>query len=75
MIVEDLFHLKNESWLQEEEKPLTKEEFWEMVQLQSLSFDGDGDFEVWFINGDTFCGHSICMYGNLNGKLNQAVIH
>lgn len=73
-IVEDLLELKNDSWLAEEEKPLTEKEFIEKVELQSVTMDGDGDFEVWFHDGDIFWGHSICLDGNLDGQLHEAGI-
>lgn len=74
-IAKDLLALKNESWIEENEKPLTEEEFKGKIKLENLVIHNDGDFEAWYNDGDTFWGHSISLDGNLDGSLNEAGIH
>lgn len=74
-ITEDLLALKNECWIDENENPLTEQEFQEKISLESLIIHKNGDFEAWYNDGDTFWGHAISVDGNLDGQLNEAGIH
>ncbi len=56
---DELIQLKNETWLEEDEVEITREEFIERIRVQSISIYYDGNFEVWFDDGDIFWGHGI----------------
>lgn len=52
----------------EDEEPaeVTREQFMERMELESIQVDGDGGFEFWFNDGDLFWGHSIHVTGSLS---------
>jgi hypothetical protein len=72
--VKELLSLKNDSWLEDDEAPLTAAEFIRRMKLESISISGDGDFEFWHNDGDLFWGHSIQIRGNLKEGLTDADI-
>ncbi|MEZ4740528.1 MAG: DUF2262 domain-containing protein [Flavobacteriales bacterium] len=74
-ISDNLLGLKNDSWLEETESPMTRDELEQRVSLNSIVvFDGE-IFEAWFDDGDVFGGHGIRVVGNLNGDLDTAELH
>ncbi|WP_299556949.1 DUF2262 domain-containing protein [Seonamhaeicola sp.] len=74
-IASDLLSLKNESWIDENESPLSEKEFLSKITLESIVIHDEEDFEFWFNDGDIFWGHTISVEGNLNGHLDKAGIH
>ncbi|SCA86176.1 hypothetical protein BGLY_2353 [Bacillus glycinifermentans] len=74
---EELVELANE-WLQDNDEAefeeITKKMFMELMELSSISVYPDGDFEVFFDDGDMFWGHSIIVSGNRNGTFESAEI-
>ncbi len=74
---EELVELANE-WLQDDEEAdideITKEMFIDLMELDSISVYPEGDFEVFFFDGDMFWGHSIIVTGNISGELSSAEI-
>lgn len=68
---EMLLTLKNETWLQEDESPLTREQFVGRLRLQSISFKSDGSFEYFFEDGDIFWGHCIVVPVDLAGRFEE----
>lgn len=74
-MVKELLDLKNDSWLEEDEKELSANEFLERVSLESITINSDGSFEFWYADGDLFWGHSIMASGSLDGGLDDAGIH
>src|SRR5262249_31661710 len=56
--VEELLQLKNDSWLGEDEKEFTPEQFKSKMSLSSITLDSEGSIEFWFDDGDLFWGHS-----------------
>ncbi|MGG2015841.1 DUF2262 domain-containing protein [Bacillus sp. S10(2024)] len=74
---EELVELAND-WLQdydeEEINEITKEMFMDLMKLDSISVYPEGDFEMFFFDGDMFLGHCIIVDGNINGILNSADI-
>jgi hypothetical protein len=55
-----LLTLKNETWIDDEnEQPLTPEQFTERMVLDSVSIDSDGDVSLYHNDGDLFWGHCI----------------
>ncbi|WP_075340405.1 DUF2262 domain-containing protein [Tenacibaculum agarivorans] len=71
----DLLSLKNESWLEDDEKELQESEFKSRISIDSITIHPDDEFEFWFKDGDLFWGHSINIGGNLNGQLEEATIN
>jgi hypothetical protein len=69
-----LLPLKNDTWLQKGESPLTEADFLKRMRLQSIWFGEDGSFEFWHNDGDLFWGHSIEVRGNLKDGLTEADI-
>ena len=44
------------------------------ITLSSLSVYSEGDFEIFFSDGDIFWGHSIIVSGNIHEGLSSAEI-
>jgi hypothetical protein len=63
--VERLLRLKNDNWLDEDEAPLSAEEFKSRMCLDRISIDEEGLFTFWHNDGDMFWGHCIEIRGNL----------
>ena len=65
----ELVELANE-WLQDDDEAeideITKEMFINSITLSSLSVYSEGDFEIFFLDGDIFWGHSIIVSGNIH---------
>jgi len=65
-------------WQQEEDEEggeeISLESFMARMGFSSLSVYPDGDFVVYFDDGDLFFGHSILVNGNVNGELSSAEI-
>ncbi len=57
--VEQLLDLKNESWLDEDEEPVTAEQFQARMELRGLVFSRNGEVTFYHRDGDLFYGHSI----------------
>ncbi|WP_373543637.1 DUF2262 domain-containing protein [Chamaesiphon sp.] len=58
--VEGLLAIKNEIWIDDEdEEPLTPEQFKERMVLDSISIDSDGAVSFYHNDGDLFWGHCI----------------
>lgn len=58
-IATELINLKNDVWLDEEEAPVTLQDFIETIDIDGISASGDGTFELFFDDGDMFWGHQI----------------
>lgn len=63
--VAELLSLKNESWLEPDDEPLTREQFLERMSLESITVDPEENIDFWHHDGDLFWGHSIVVYANL----------
>jgi hypothetical protein len=72
--VTELFELKNDDWLEEDEEEVTPEQFKARMRLESITMDADGEFEFWYADGDLFWGHSILVSGSLDEGPNDADI-
>jgi hypothetical protein len=72
--VQELLTLKNESWLSEDEEPLSAEDFTSRMTLTSISVEENGEFTFWHDDGDLFWGHSIQISGDLVQGLTDADI-
>ena len=49
----------------EEPQEITREQFMERMELESIEIRADGSFEFWFADGDLFYGHSIHVSGDM----------
>jgi hypothetical protein len=72
--VAKLLELKNDSWLDEGERHITREEFIRRMHLESITVYPEGKFEFWHNDGDLFWGHSILVSGSLSEGLTDADI-
>ncbi|MGG3797632.1 DUF2262 domain-containing protein [Metabacillus fastidiosus] len=74
---EELVELAND-WLQDNDEAeideITKEMFVDFMTLDSISVYPEGDFEIFFFDGDMFLGHCIIVDGNINRDFNSAQI-
>ena len=56
---EGLLQIKNETWLDDDEQPLTLEQFQQRMTLESIHIDSDGEISYYHNDGDLFWGHYI----------------
>ncbi len=63
--VQELLDLKNDSWLDEEEPPVSPEQFRRRMTLEAVSVAPDGEFTFTYGDGDLFGGHAIRVSGSL----------
>lgn len=71
---DELLELKNDSWLDDNENTISKEEFIAALELCEIFFDTEGEFSFWFYDGELFFGHSIIVEGNIDGTFHSAYI-
>jgi hypothetical protein len=69
-----LLEMLNDGWLDEDEAPVTHEQFVERMQFDSLIVDRGGHFTFWHLDGGLFCGHYIQICGSLDEGLTDADI-
>ena len=53
---------------------VTREQFVERMELESIEVRADGSFQFWFGDGDLFYGHSIWVSGDLENGPNDAAM-
>ena len=70
----DLVNLKNRTWLEEGEEPLTETKFAERIELDSILAFSEGSFQIFFIDNDIFGGHAIRIEINKDFNFNGADI-
>ena len=75
---DELLELAND-WSQDmdedgETPTITREQFMERMELESIEIGGDGSFTFWFGDGDLFYGHSIRVSGDLENGPNDAAM-
>ena len=68
---DDLLASAND-WTEDGEEPITREQFMERMELESIETGGDGSFTFWFGDGDLFYGHSIRVSGDLEHGPDEA---
>ncbi|TVZ22266.1 uncharacterized protein DUF2262 [Dokdonia sp. Hel_I_63] len=73
-IAKKLLDLKNDSWLEENQPQLTKEQFIAAITLKSISFFEDVSCELIFDDGDLFWQHEIVANLSTKNKLTDASI-
>jgi len=74
-IAKKLLDLKNDSWLEENQPQLTKEQFIVAITLKSISFFEDVSCELIFDDGDLFWQHEIVADLSRKNKLTDASIY
>lgn len=71
----ELLDLAND-WLDDNENKevdeITQEYFIGKISLDTVSISANGNFSIYFYDGDMFWGHCIIVHGNINGELNYA---
>lgn len=72
-----LLDLAND-WLEDDDEAevdeITEEMFINLMEFSNLTVYPDGDFNMYFYDGDMFWGHSIIVSGNINGQFTSAEI-
>ncbi len=53
---------------------ITREQFMERMELESIEIRGDGGFHFWFADGELFYGHSIRVSGDLTNGPDDAAM-
>ncbi len=59
IMIEEMLALKNENWLEEGDKELSKEEFQKEIKLYEITTHEDGSVELYYEANDLFWGHEI----------------
>lgn len=59
-------------WAEDEE--ITREQFIQRMELESIEIRADGSFEFWFADGDMFYGHSIHVSGDMENGPDDAAM-
>ncbi|MBW4438951.1 MAG: DUF2262 domain-containing protein [Pleurocapsa minor GSE-CHR-MK-17-07R] len=72
--VQELLQLKNNVWLDEDEAPLTPQDFVARMKLVTISIDGGDSLGFWHDDGDLFWGHTILISGSLHDGPTDAEI-
>ena len=54
-----LLALKNEHWLEPRQKALSRSDFVAAMDFDGVNGFSDGGFEIYFVDGDLFFGHTI----------------
>ncbi|MCI9027260.1 MAG: DUF2262 domain-containing protein, partial [Lawsonibacter sp.] len=75
---DELLELAND-WSQDMDEDggaveVTREQFVERMELESIEVRADGSFQFWFGDGDLFYGHSIWVSGDLENGPNDAAM-
>lgn len=73
-IADKLLELKNESWLDENEKPVSKKAFMKRLTIESIEFYHDSSAQLWFDDGDLFWGHAVTIDLTENLELEDATL-
>lgn len=61
----ELVTLKNESWLLDDEPPITPAQFDSRLKLDSIGITPAGEFDFWFEGKELFSDHAIRVMGDL----------
>jgi hypothetical protein len=70
----EMVELKNESWLDEDEVPISIEKFRDAVKIESIVFREDCSCEIFCDDGDLFDGHCILISIDSKGKYNSVTL-
>ena len=67
-IIESLLELKNTTWLDENENPISSSKFTSKIRMKTISFYENNSFDLEFDDSNLFGGHSITVV--INNSLN-----
>lgn len=70
-----LLELKNDNWREEDQPEVTKDDFMYRISIEAISFNEDGEYEIWYADGDLFWGHSIMVSVDRKGRPVRTDIH
>ena len=63
---DEFFDSRDYKWLDAAGKELSRQEFKEKIELDSITVYADGSFEFWYNSDELFRGHSILVSGNIS---------
>lgn len=69
-----LTEIKNTSWLEDDEKPISEQDFIEKIELDAINAYSEGNFDVFFNDKELFWGHSIVVNVNSDFVLEDVQI-
>lgn len=72
--VEQLLKLKNNSWLEEDEEPVSSQAFKELIVLKCLVFHPNSEITFYYDGNDLFAGHQIAITIDKNNHFVYAII-
>jgi hypothetical protein len=70
----ELLTLFNEHWSDDDEPEYSGDDFTKCITLTGVCGYEDGDFDIWYDDGELFCGHAIHVRGNLREGFSVAGI-
>lgn len=73
-IIAELLELKNSTWLEEGQKPVTRAQFLKAIVLTGITFYSDDSFEMYFADGNLFWGHTILVSGSKDKGIDSVAI-
>lgn len=65
LAIAELLDLKNRAWVQDDEEPLSVEQFLAAIRLTSITVAPNGSFHFWYDDGGLFFGHAIKVSGSI----------
>ena len=69
-----LLELKNDTWIEDDEEVVSRDEFISRMTLETIAIDAAGNFTFWHDDGDLFWGHVIEIRGDLtNGPTHAGI--
>lgn len=69
---EQLLRLKNETWLQPGQKPVSRDAFMRALRLDAIDVFSEGSAVLYFDDGDMFWGHTIMVDRDDSGRFESA---
>jgi hypothetical protein len=69
-----LTRLKNTSWLEDDDEPVSEQDFILKMELDAINAYSEGSFDIFFNDNDLFLGHSIIVNVNSDFTLENAEI-
>jgi hypothetical protein len=70
----ELLELKNDGWLQDDEKPLSARRFMQAMRLEAITLNAKGEVDFTYDDGGLFWGHVIQVSGTLKDGPKRAGI-
>jgi hypothetical protein len=73
-ICHQMLDLKNNTWRQDGEGPLSAEEFMARLTLQSVGIEADGSSQFFYEDGGLFWGHDVIVKRDVEGHFQRAYL-